>query len=245
MRGSSLGHGSSGGNVCDAQCYQARFRNDGKWDFEKELKHPASTYYSGSGYNTQDPLWKGSKLPEAKWIGMKYILYNNASNTQVTLEVYIDSTSNADPSNGGNWKLVGKVTDTGSNWPGGDISGCSYTDNYKPILNGGNVYWRTDGDQAEYKYVTIREIETNSVTSISEPSTIAVFLKGNVVGDSLILVDDAEYKNAQVNIYSLDRKLVHAVGYAASIDVSILVSGIYIVEVVYGSLNLKGRFIKQ
>jgi hypothetical protein len=164
MRGASNGHGSSGGNNCDAQCYMARFRNDGKWDFEKELKHPASTVYSGSGYNTQDPLWKGKKLPENKWIGMKYILINNAANTQVTLEVYIDSTSNANPINGGNWVLVGKVTDAGNNWPGGDITGCSYTNKYMPIIIGGNVFWRTDNDQAEYKFVTIREIETTPVT---------------------------------------------------------------------------------
>lgn len=245
MRGSSLGHGSSGGNVCDAQSYQARFRNDGKWDFEKELKHPASTYYSGSGYNTQDPLWKGKKLPENKWIGMKYILYNNAANTQVTLEVYVDSTSNAEPTNGGNWQLVGKVTDTGSNWPGGDISGCSYTDKYMPILNGGNVYWRTDGDQAEYKYVTIREIEINTLTSIADANTPFVFLIGNVVTDSLKLADEVGYKNATVNIYSPEGRLMHSTAYSTSIDVSVLVLGIYVVEVVKGRLVLRERFVKK
>ncbi|MCX7725235.1 MAG: hypothetical protein N2053_00150, partial [Chitinispirillaceae bacterium] len=46
VRSGPLGHGSSGGNNCDATTYYARFRNDGKWDFEKELKHPNSTYWS-------------------------------------------------------------------------------------------------------------------------------------------------------------------------------------------------------
>lgn len=42
VRTGPLAHGSSGGNLCDATGYAARFRNDGTWDFEKELKHPGS-----------------------------------------------------------------------------------------------------------------------------------------------------------------------------------------------------------
>jgi hypothetical protein len=73
LRSGPLGHGSSGGNDCDATTYYGRFRNDGKWDFEKELKHPGSTYWSGSGFNKQDPLWNGATLPLNRWIGMKYL----------------------------------------------------------------------------------------------------------------------------------------------------------------------------
>ncbi len=159
MRGSSFGHGSDGGDDCDAQSYQARFRNDGKWDFEKEWKHPGTTYFSGSGYGKQDPLWGGEELPKNKWIGMKYILTNVNNNTGVRLQVYVDSTSNGNNATGGEWVLVGDVTDDGTNWEGADISGCSYSDPFTPILTGGNVYWRTDGDTAEYKMVSIREID--------------------------------------------------------------------------------------
>lgn len=168
MRGSSLGHGSGSGDDCNAQSYQARFRNDGKWDFEKEWKHPGTTYFSGSGYGTQDPLFGGEKLPENKWIGMKYILTNVNKNTDVCLQVYIDSTSNGNPDSGGEWLLVGDVIDDGANWEGGDISGCSYSDSFAPILVGGNVYWRTDGDTAEYKMVSIREIDPNAKFNYSK-----------------------------------------------------------------------------
>ncbi len=157
MRGAANGHGSSNGNNCDAQCYMGRFRNDGKWDFEKELKHPATTYYSGSGYMKQDPLWGGKKLPEDKWIGMKYILIN--VNNTVKMTLYIDTVSNGNPVNGGVWQLVGEVIDNGSNFQGADISGCSYSDKYMPITAGGNVFWRTDNDTAQYKMVSIREID--------------------------------------------------------------------------------------
>ena len=170
MRGSANGHGSSTGNDCDAQCYQARFRNDGKWDFEKEIKHSATTYFSGSGFNTQDPLWGGVILPENRWIGMKYILTNINNNTQVHLQVYIDSTSNGNVSNGGNWVLVGDIIDTGSNWIGGDISGCTYTNQYMTLTGGGNVYMRTDGDTAIYKMITIREIDPNTGFGCKQPN---------------------------------------------------------------------------
>lgn len=195
-RSGPLGHASSGGNDCDATTYYSRFRNDGKWDFEKELKHPTSDYWSGSGFHTQDPLWKGNKvLPENRWIGMKYIIYNIENNTKVKLEVYIDSVSNGNPVNGGHWEKVGEVTDAGS-WPAAPsaISGCSYTDQMMIILQGhGTLLLRTDGDQADYKMVSIREIDTSVpssypciTTATQQPSTAPpVFCYPNPAKDEL------------------------------------------------------------
>lgn len=159
-RSGPLGHASQGGNDCDATTYYARFRHDGKWDFEKELKHPASDYWSGSGFHKQDPLWGGMPMPENKWIGMKYIVYNTDNNSKVKLELYIDTISNGDPITGGYWEKVGEVTDEG-NWPAATsiITGCSYSDPKTIIVEGhGTFLLRTDGDQAEYKMVSIREI---------------------------------------------------------------------------------------
>jgi hypothetical protein len=157
VRSGPLGHGSSGGNDCEATTYYGRFRNDGKWDFEKELKHPNSQYWSGSGFNTQDELWKGAKLPLNRWIGMKYLCYNIQNNAKVKLELYLDSISNGTPNNGGHWDKVGEVIDEG-NWAAGDVSGCSY-ENTKIILEGGGtMLMRTDNDTADYKMVTVREI---------------------------------------------------------------------------------------
>ncbi len=169
LRSGPLGHASSGGDDCDATTYYARFRNDGKWDFEKELKHPTSDYFSTNGFHTQPPLWGGQPLPENRWIGMKFIIYNIDNNTKVKLELYIDSTSQGVPINGGDWKKVGEVTDDG-NWPAasGTISGCSYSDPKTIITEGhGTVLMRTDGDGAEYKMVTIREITLAPSTPVS------------------------------------------------------------------------------
>lgn len=162
VRSGALGHGSSGGNNCDAHTYYARFRNDGKWDFEKEWRHPGSYYRSGTGVGAQDPLWGGAVLPVDKWIGMKYVVYNKDPST-VRLEVYIDSTSDATPP--GNWELVGVAEDAGQDWSGASygvatIDGCSYTDAKAAILQAGDaIIMRSDNDHPYYKYVSVREID--------------------------------------------------------------------------------------
>lgn len=159
VRSGPLGHASSGGDDCDATTYYARFRHDGKWDFEKELKHPGSDWWSGSGYHRQDPLWNGAKLPENRWIGIKYLVWNRPDGRSVQLESWIDSVSGGDPSKA-SWSKVGQVVDSGQ-WPGaaGAISGCSYTDSAMVILQGhGTLLMRTDGDTAQYRMVSVREI---------------------------------------------------------------------------------------
>ena len=153
VRSDPLGHASGGGDDCDATTYYARFRHDGKWDFEKELKHPTSDYWSGSGFHTQDPLWGGSPLPENRWIGMKYIVRNIENDSKVRLELWIDSTTGGEGSQGGAWEKVGEAVDAGD-WPAapGPIAGCGYSDPETVISRGhGTVLWRTDGDEAEYK----------------------------------------------------------------------------------------------
>ena len=165
-RSGALGHASSGGDDCDGTTYYARFRHDGKWDFEKELKHPTSSYWSTGGYNTQTPLWGGSPLPENRWIGMKYLTYNIENNTKVKLELYIDSISNGTPVNGGHWEKVFELVDEG-NWPvPGGTGGCSYTDE-KYIINPGQgtFLMRTDDAGADYKMVSIREIDLDKATT--------------------------------------------------------------------------------
>jgi hypothetical protein len=168
LRSGPIGHGSPGGNDCDATTYYGRFRNDGKWDFEKELKHPQSSYWSGSGFNKQDPLWKGANLPLKRWIGMKYLCYNIQNNTKVKLELYIDSVSNGKPNNGGYWEKVGEVVDEG-NWPAGDVSGCDYQNTRIILDGGGTMLMRTDNDTADYTMVSIREIVVADTRVVTAP----------------------------------------------------------------------------
>jgi hypothetical protein len=181
VRSGALGHASGGGNNCDASTYYARFRHDGKWDFEKEWKHPGSYYQSEGVVGKQTPLWGGAKLPTDRWIGMKFIVYNvenladlaGLPSYSVRLELYIDSTSNGEPASA-KWEKVGEALDEGKDWSGASggaatIDGCKdyngLEDAFAPILKGGGIaLMRTDGStnnvvQGEYKYVSIREID--------------------------------------------------------------------------------------
>jgi hypothetical protein len=186
VRTGPLAHGSSGGNVCDATGYAARFRDDGNWDFEKELKHPGSGVYStqaGSGA----PLFGIKTLPLDKWVGMKFLVYNlldanpgtgagpgsaagAKASSQVRLELYIDTVSDvsaAAPAGGGHWSLVGAMTDDGTNFPSGDVSGCPDLTAKTAILSGhGTVLLRTDNEACEWKWFSVREIEAGPTAHI-------------------------------------------------------------------------------
>jgi hypothetical protein len=164
VRTDPLAHGSEGGNVCNATGLASRFRDDGKWDWEKELKHPASTVYS-TKYNSDAPLFGKGAMPLNRWVGMKYIVYNIDNNTHVRLETYIDTISDvtsAAPANGGHWELVGSMVDSGSNWPGSDISGCpDLTQNMAITVGHGTMLIRTDGEACNWKFFSVREIDAN------------------------------------------------------------------------------------
>lgn len=169
VRTGPLAHGSSGGDVCDATGYAARFRDDGTWDFEKELKHPGSGVYStraGSGA----PLFGGKTIPLKKWIGMKFLAYNLEDGTRVRLELFIDTVSDvseAGPSGGGSWSLVGAMTDDGTGFPSGDVSGCPDLTPKMAITTGhGTVLIRTDEESCEWKMLSVREIEAGSTTGL-------------------------------------------------------------------------------
>lgn len=256
-RSGALGHASGGGNDCDATTYYARFRHDGKWDFEKELKHPTSDYWSGSGFHKQDRLWAGTKrLPENRWIGMKYIITNIDNNTHVKLELYIDSTSNGNPTNGGVWKKVGEVIDAG-NWPAApsSITGCSYTDQKKIILDGhGTLLMRTDGDNAEYKMVSVREIDPSKSSNFPcDPITTSVQLKNNKISqvisypnpskDNLTIEHEGKFS---YSISSSSGKVMDS-GTATNSYVvgSTLKSGIYIISIQTHTGVEQIKFIKE
>lgn len=94
------------------------------------------------------------------------LTYNIENNTKVKLELYIDSISNGTTVNGGHWEKVFELVDEG-NWPvPGGTSGCSYTDE-KYIINPGQgaFLMRTDDAGADYKMVSIREIDLDKATT--------------------------------------------------------------------------------
>ncbi len=168
VRTGPLAHGSSGGSVCDATGLASRFRDDGKWDWEKELKHPYSTVYS-TGYGADAPLFGTGTIPLNRWIGMKFIVYNVDSDSHVRLLTYIDTTSDVTdgaPAGGGKWELVGAMTDSGTNWPGADISGCSELTKNMAVTRGhGTMLIRTDNESALWKDLSFREIDVSDSNS--------------------------------------------------------------------------------
>ena len=231
-----LAHGSSGGNVCNATGLASRFRDDGKWDWEKELKHPASTVYS-TQYNSDAPLYSGGTIPLNKWIGMKFLTYNIDNNTRVKLETYIDTTSNVTsgaPANGGNWKLVGSMIDSGSNWPGGDISGCAnLTQNMAVTQGHGSLLIRTDNESAVWKYLSVREISMDSATTAVK----ALTEKNNALfqyADHKILFTSALTSDQMIQVLDLSgHRLFETVARRGqtSVGVNVPRNGVYLISV--------------
>jgi hypothetical protein len=99
---------------------------------------------------------------------MKYLVYNIENNTKVKLELFIDTITDGNGAGGGFWEKVGEAIDCGD-WPAAfsAITGCNYSDPSTIITEGhGTILLRTDGDGAEYKMVSIREIDIEK-TAIS------------------------------------------------------------------------------
>jgi hypothetical protein len=184
VRTGPLAHASAGGDVCDASGYATRFRDDGNWDWEKELKHPDSQVYSTrAGFSA--PLFPGKTLPVGKWIGMKFLAYNVDGGAHVRLETYIDTVSDAaagPPGGGGHWDLVGSMLDDGADFPGGDISGCPGLTPSMAITQGhGTILLRTDNEACEWKWLSVREIDPTVTTALrgtGRPAPVPGFRAG-------------------------------------------------------------------
>jgi len=214
VRTGPLSHASAGGNVCDATGLASRFRDDGKWDWEKELKHPSSTVFS-TKYNFDTPLFGQGTIPLNRWIGMKFIVFNVDNNTRVKLETYIDSVSdvtNGPPQQGGHWELVGSMIDSGSNWPGGDISGCPDLSQAMAVTVGhGTMLLRTDGEACTWKMVSFREIDPNMPTEAKpilgrkDPNTIQWSLCN---GGRILRLDRPSLLALSVKICDLQGRIV-------------------------------------
>lgn len=158
-------------DYCDTRGYGGRLKYDGIIDFEKEIEHN-SEYVQTESNN----YWPEG-MPNNKWIGYKFIVYDTVSNnslSSVKLELWIDNT---DGLNGGNWTKVYEFVDNGRNFGTlgdmGEVSCASGINSYLSLTASDNrpgsetgkpnlaVYFRSDGVNNGgllYKKASIREI---------------------------------------------------------------------------------------
>jgi len=147
------GHNTA--TACDAHTYYARLRHDGGIDFEKELKHPAS-----SAQSSVDPeeVWPPTgELPTGQWIGWKFVVYNLSAST-VQLEAYRDLSEGQD---GGDWQLMNEMVDDGGWFVDTDCAEHAPTGGESDliVLDGGAVLVRNSNvTEARYRWLSIREI---------------------------------------------------------------------------------------
>jgi hypothetical protein len=146
--------GHTDSTACDAHTYYARLRNDGAFDFEKELEHPASSTQSRLSPTTAWP--PDGEVPRETWIGFKYVIYNVGQT--VKLEAYRDMTNGA---SGGDWQLVNETVD-GGGWSVETTCQEQSPSNGESdlvVLEGGTTFIRnTDVTEARYRWISIREI---------------------------------------------------------------------------------------
>lgn len=147
------GHTSEG--ACDARTYYAKLRNDGAFDFEKELKHPASSTKSRVA---PELAWPPSgEVPRGTWLGWKFVLYDLEAG-RVKLEAYLDLSGGA---GGGEWNLVNETVDEGGWSVATDCTHHSPIDGSSDLVvqeHGSVLIRNTDVSEARYRSISVRAI---------------------------------------------------------------------------------------
>jgi|GEM_PF-2697094 len=147
------GHTTDG--ACDSHTYYSRLRNDGAFDFEKELKHPAS---STQARVQPEKAWPpNGEVPREAWIGWKFVLYD-LGEERVKLEAYRDLSEGV---NGGDWELVNETIDEGGWFVETDCAEHAPEDGESDLVVqgiGSILIRNTEVTEARYRSISVREI---------------------------------------------------------------------------------------
>ncbi len=140
-------HGNSagdGGTGCEGTCYKGDLYYDGRTRIAKEQWHN-----SGYAYTSTKPAQNGSIV--GRWVGFKTVIYNNAANTEVTVEMYVDWAAN------NTWVKIDEKLDATGFGAEGDVCGGRPD---APVTWGGPIAtfrWDTATD-VDFKQLSVREI---------------------------------------------------------------------------------------
>ncbi|TPV94757.1 MAG: hypothetical protein B7733_13580 [Myxococcales bacterium FL481] len=175
------GDAPSDESFCDSRGVGARFRYDGRVDFEKETDHPASATVIHKPLDEAcdlapqcDPAEIASDwslgMPYDAWFGAKYVVYDRPDG-QVHLELWLDESEGVD---GGHWVQVAVYDDDGREFGVGSTPCGPGIDPAMPLTNAATrvgsesgrpnitVYFRSDGVSSDglwYRYGSVREIQ--------------------------------------------------------------------------------------
>jgi hypothetical protein len=138
---------------CLGASYHGNFYLTGHGLFEKEVSH-------ADGYASQrsETAAGGFADPLNRWFGYKFILRNQAANTSVHMELWLDANAN------GRWEKLAEADDK-TGWSASDasINGCtdapfSYTPDQLITWAGPWIVFRSDSVAIDFRWLSAREI---------------------------------------------------------------------------------------
>lgn len=138
---------------CESCGYEAELNVSGMTRFVKRFYCGASQY---------KPFVTSTDDIEERWVGFKFVVFNNEKNGSVSLEIHLDE------NNSNNWVPKSTFTDFGFGNLGVHCNGASN----QIITWGGpitSLFWKSIGPQSvEFKNLSIREIDVNGSFSGQE-----------------------------------------------------------------------------
>lgn len=149
---------------CGATQYHAQiFLPTASAQFQKYLQYPSAYTTSNTSKANAFTFSKG------KWLGVKFIVYNVASNANAYMVLYLDESTTDISRPANNWKKIIEYTDTGS-WNAGVGSACGGTNTDIITWGGPTAVFSADNiTDFDIALCSIREIDTTLDPPLEQP----------------------------------------------------------------------------